>query len=57
MLADNQVRGVPNEPPAGSRPVAEGTADPVQGADAQLVAQETDAAKLEDQVRQDGSTN
>ena len=46
-----------NEPAAGARPVAEGTADPVPGAEAQLAAQETDAAKLEDQVRQDGSTN
>jgi hypothetical protein len=57
MLADNQVKGVPNEPAAGSRPVAEGTADPAPGAEAQLVAQETDAARLEDQVRQEGSTN
>jgi hypothetical protein len=57
MLADNQVKGVRNEPAAGARPVAEGTADPVPGAEAQLAAQETDAAKLEDQVRQDGSTN
>ena len=57
MLADNQVKGVPNQPAAGSRPVAEGTADSAPGAEAQLVAQETDAAKLEDQVRQGGSAN
>jgi hypothetical protein len=57
MLAENQAKGLPSGPAAAARPVAEGTADPVSGAEAQLVAQETDASKLEDQVRQDGSTN
>jgi hypothetical protein len=52
MLADNQAKGLPNGPAAGARPVAEGTADPVADAESQLVAQETDAAKLEAQVRQ-----
>jgi hypothetical protein len=56
-LADNQARGLPNAPAAAPRTVAEGTTDPAPGAEAQLVAQETDAAKLEDQVRQDGSAN
>jgi hypothetical protein len=56
-LADNQAKGLPKPPAAAPRTVAEGTADPAPGAEAQLVAQETDAAKLEDQVRQDGSAN
>jgi hypothetical protein len=56
-LADNQAKGLPNAPAAAPRTVAEGTADPAPGAEAQLVAQETDAAKLEDQVRQDGDAN
>jgi hypothetical protein len=52
MLAENQAKGLPNGPAAAGRPVAEGTADPVADAGAQLAAQETDAAKLEAQVRQ-----
>ena len=57
MLADNQAKGLPNGPAAGARPVADGTADPVADAESQLVAQETDAAKLEAQVRQGGVAN
>ena len=57
MLADNQAKGLPNGPAAGARPVAEGTAAPVADAESQLVAQETDAAKLEAQVRQGGVGN
>jgi len=30
MLADNQVKGVPNEPAASARPIAEGTGDPAR---------------------------
>jgi len=56
-LADNQARGLPTAPAAAPRTVAEGTADPAPGAESQLVAQETDAARLEDQVRQGGSAN
>jgi hypothetical protein len=51
-LAKNQAKGLPSGPPAGARPVAEGTADQVRDADAQLVAQEADAAKVEAQVGQ-----
>ncbi|MGO9115612.1 MAG: hypothetical protein ACLP9L_40920, partial [Thermoguttaceae bacterium] len=57
MLADNQVKGVPNEPAAGARAVAGGTADPAPDAEVQLVSQEADAVKLEAQVRQGGSGN
>jgi hypothetical protein len=57
MLAGNQARGLPNGPAAGARPVADGTADPVADAESQLVAQETDAAKLEAQVRLGGGAN
>jgi hypothetical protein len=52
MLAENQAKGLPNGPVAAGRPVAEGIADPVADAGAQLASQETDAAKLEAQVRQ-----
>jgi len=54
MMADNQAKGLPNVSAAGARPVAEGTADPAPDAQAQLAAQETDAATLEAQVRQSG---
>ena len=57
MLAENQAKGLPNGPAAGARPVADGTADPVANAESQLVAQETDAAKLEAQVRPGGGAN
>jgi hypothetical protein len=57
MLAENQARGLPNGPAAGARPVADGTTDPVPDAESQLVAQETDAARLETQVRQGGVAN
>jgi hypothetical protein len=55
MLAANQAKGLPNGPAAGARPVAEGTADPVPDVEKQLVAQESDAAKLEAQVSEAGS--
>jgi hypothetical protein len=57
MLAENQAKGLPNGPAAGARPVADGTAEPVADAESQLVAQETDAAKLEAQVRLGGGAN
>ena len=57
MLADNQAKGLPNGPAAGTRPVAEGTAVPAPDAESQLATQETDAAKLEAQVRQAGGSN
>jgi hypothetical protein len=57
MLADNQAKGLPNGPAASARPVAEGTADPVPDAQSQLVTQETDAAKLEAQVKPGGGGN
>ncbi len=56
MLAENQVRGV-TAPAAGARPVADGTADPAADAESQLVAQETDAARLEAQVQQGAGGN
>jgi hypothetical protein len=56
-LAENQAKGLPSGPDAGASPVAEGTADPVPDAEAQLAAQETDAAKLEAQVEQTGGGN
>ena len=55
MLADNQTKRFPDGPPAAARPVADGTADPIPNAEAQLVSQETDAGALEAQVRQGGS--
>jgi hypothetical protein len=55
MMADNQAKGLPNVSAAGARPVAEGTADPVPDAQAQIATQEADAAKLEAQVRQNAS--
>jgi len=55
MLAANQAKGLPNGPATGARPVAEGTTDPVPDVESQLVAQESDAAKLEAQVSQAGS--
>ena len=57
LLAENQAKGLPSGPAAGARPVADGTADPVADAGAQLAAQETDAAKVEAQVRQGGGAN
>jgi hypothetical protein len=51
-LADNQASGLPSAPPAGARQVAEGTAEPAQGAESQVAAQETDAANVEAQVKQ-----
>jgi hypothetical protein len=55
MLAASQAKGLPNGPAAGARPVTEGTADPVPDVESQLVAQESDAAKVETQVSQTGS--
>jgi hypothetical protein len=54
MMADNQAKGLPNVSATGARPVAEGTAEPVPDAAAQLATQETEAANLEAQVRQAG---
>jgi hypothetical protein len=54
-LAENQAKGLPTGPAAGSRAVPEGTADPVPDAVAQLEAQEADAGGLEAQVSQAGS--
>ena len=52
VLAKNEAKGLPAGPASGQRQVAEGTADPAPGAAEQLVSQETDASKLEEQVRQ-----
>jgi len=52
LLASNQARGLPGGPTAGSHPVADGTVDPLPEAAAQLATQESDAAKVEFQVRQ-----
>jgi hypothetical protein len=52
VLAKNDAKGLPAGPASGARAVAEGTADPAQGAAEQLAAQETDATTLEAQVRQ-----
>jgi hypothetical protein len=57
ILAENQARGLPKGPAAGARPVAEGTADPVPDAASQLSTQESDAARVEAQVRQGGGAN
>jgi hypothetical protein len=57
MLADNQARGLPNGPPAGARPVAEGTASPAPDAATQLTQQEAEATNLEAQVRKAGGGN
>jgi hypothetical protein len=57
ILADNHARGLPSGPAAGARPIAEGIADAVADAESQLGAQETDAAKLEAQVRPGGGAN
>jgi hypothetical protein len=55
MLAENQGKSLPKGPAAGARPVAEGTADPASDAASQLSTQESDAAKLEAEVKQSGS--
>jgi hypothetical protein len=52
MIADNQAQGLPSVSNAGTRPVSEGTADPVSDAESQLATQESDAARIETQVRQ-----
>jgi hypothetical protein len=56
-LAENKARGLPNGPAADAHTATDGTAYPVPGADAQLAAQETDAANLEAHVRQGGGSN
>ncbi|MGA9055018.1 MAG: hypothetical protein WB763_00750 [Terriglobia bacterium] len=56
-LAENQAKGVPKGPEAGTRQVPGGTAAPTPEAESQLAAQENDAAKLEAQVGQGGSAN
>lgn len=51
-LANNQAKGLPTGPDAKPRQVADGTADVAPDAEAQIGKQETDAANLEAQVRQ-----
>jgi len=51
MLADNQARGLPNGPAAAPRYVAEGTADAAPDAESQIASQETDAGKVEAQLK------
>jgi hypothetical protein len=51
-LAENRAKGLPGGPDATAHYIPEGNADPVPGAEAQLVAQDADAAKLEAQVGQ-----
>lgn len=52
MLAENKA--LPKGPAATPRAVPAGIADPAPNAEAQLVAQQTDATNLEAQVRQSG---
>ena len=52
MAANNQARGLPQGPPSGVHPVAEGTADPVDDASAQLAAQDSNATKVLAQATQ-----
>lgn len=51
-LAENQAKGLPTAPQAGGHPVPEGTAEPAPEAESQLAAQDSDATKVEAQVRQ-----
>ena len=55
ILAAHQAKTLPSGPDAGSHPVPEGTADPIPDAGTQLATQESDAAKLEAQVREGGN--
>jgi len=55
ILASNQAKGLPSGPASDSRPVTEGTADPIPDAGIQLATQESDAGRLETQVRQGGN--
>lgn len=55
MLAANQVKGAPNVSASGAHPSSEGAADPASDAAAQLATQETNASKLEADVRQSAS--
>jgi hypothetical protein len=52
MAANNQARGLPQGPPSGVRPVAEGTADPVSDASAQLATQDSNSTKVLAQATQ-----
>jgi len=52
MLAENQAKGLPTAPAAGMRKVAEGTAEPAADAETTLMTQNSDAERLEAQVRQ-----
>ena len=54
VAANNQARGLPQGPPSGGHPVAEGTADPVEDAGAQLSAQDSNATKVLAQATQGG---
>jgi hypothetical protein len=49
-LADNEAAGLPKAPMSDARVVSEGTAAPAMNAEAQVAAQEADAAELEAQV-------
>ena len=52
VMADNDGKGLPKAPAADARTVAEGTCAPASDADTTLLAQESDAEKLEAQVVQ-----
>lgn len=52
VMADNDGKGLPKAPAADARNVAEGTCQPASDADTTLLAQESDAEKLEAQVVQ-----
>lgn len=55
MMAENREKRFLDVPAADARTNAEGVADPAADAEAQLAAQEIDAAELEAQVRQGGN--
>jgi hypothetical protein len=52
VMAENDGKGLPKAPNAEVRTVAEGTCSPASDADTTLLAQESDAEKLEAQVVQ-----
>ena len=52
ILAENQAKGLPGAPDANAHPVADGQATPDESADSTLLAQHTEAEKLEQQVGQ-----
>lgn len=51
-LADNKAKGLPAAPAASQRKVTEGTAEPAPNAQNVLMTQDSDAQRLEAQVRQ-----